>query len=201
MNLDVFGKSSKYNPPPYYPVPPTMKNVIWKSRIALVTYYTWGKEYIAGFKQHDEWLGPYHVEYTPSRPIWEVKQRRAWLVLAWVTGWEYHVFKPSFSLPHSPCKHTLKFYCKNRHFSHVLWLPSECQPFTKIEIRVSKILESGLTGKHHTYVRDWLENTTRMSVTDGNRMRQRCPSAMATPQHEPTSCQIDVVSSRQVSML
>ena len=108
MNLDVFGKSSKYDPPPYYPVPPTMKNVIWKSRIALVTYYTWGKEYIAGFKQHDEWLGPYHVEYTPSRPIWEVKQRRAWLVLAWVTGWEYHVFKPSFSLPHSTCKHVIR---------------------------------------------------------------------------------------------
>lgn len=33
-----------------------------------------------------------------------------------------------------------------------------------------------------------------------NRMRQQCRSAMAPPQHEPTSCQIDVVSSRQVSM-
>ena len=31
-------------------------------------------------------------------------------------------------------------------------------------------------------------------------MRQQCRSAMAPPQHEPTSCQIDVVSSRQVSM-
>ena len=50
--------------------------------------------YIAKFKQVLCWLGPYHVEYTPSRLIWEVKQRRAWLVLAWVTGWEYHVFKP-----------------------------------------------------------------------------------------------------------
>ena len=39
-------------------------------------------------------LGPHHAERTPSRPIWEVKQRRARLVLAWVTGWEYHVFKP-----------------------------------------------------------------------------------------------------------
>ena len=39
-------------------------------------------------------LGPYHVERTPSRPIWEVKQRRARLVLAWVTGWEYRVPKP-----------------------------------------------------------------------------------------------------------
>ncbi|CAK8691011.1 unnamed protein product [Clavelina lepadiformis] len=30
-------------------------------------------------------------EYTPSRPIWEVKQRRARLVLGWVTAWEYRV--------------------------------------------------------------------------------------------------------------
>ena len=36
-------------------------------------------------------LRPYHVEYTPSRPIWEVKQRRARLVLGWVTAWEYRV--------------------------------------------------------------------------------------------------------------
>ena len=37
-------------------------------------------------------LGPYHVEYTGSRPITEVKQRRARLVLGWVTAWEYRVF-------------------------------------------------------------------------------------------------------------
>ena len=30
-------------------------------------------------------LGPYHVGCIPSRPIWEVKQRWSWLVLAWVT--------------------------------------------------------------------------------------------------------------------
>ena len=41
-------------------------------------------------------LGPHHAEHTPSRPIWEVKQRRARLVLAWVTGWEYRVSKPPF---------------------------------------------------------------------------------------------------------
>ena len=34
-------------------------------------------------------LRPYHVEYTRSRPISEVKLRRAQLVLTWVTGWEY----------------------------------------------------------------------------------------------------------------
>ena len=41
-------------------------------------------------------LGPHHAEHTPSRPIWAVKQRRARLVLAWVTGWEYRVSKPLF---------------------------------------------------------------------------------------------------------
>ena len=29
---------------------------------------------------------PYHVENIGSRPITEVKQRRAWLVLRWVTA-------------------------------------------------------------------------------------------------------------------
>ena len=36
-------------------------------------------------------LRPYHVECTGSRPITEVKQRRAWLVLGWVTAWEPQV--------------------------------------------------------------------------------------------------------------
>ena len=34
---------------------------------------------------------PYHVECTASRPISEVKQRWAWLVLGWVTAWEHQV--------------------------------------------------------------------------------------------------------------
>ena len=36
-------------------------------------------------------LRPYHVEHTGSRPITEVKQRRARSVLGWVTAWEYRV--------------------------------------------------------------------------------------------------------------
>ena len=36
-------------------------------------------------------LRPYHVENTGSRPITEVKQRRAWLVRGWVTASEYHL--------------------------------------------------------------------------------------------------------------
>ena len=39
-------------------------------------------------------LRPYHVECTGSRPITEVKQRRAWLVLGWETAWEHQVLQP-----------------------------------------------------------------------------------------------------------
>ena len=42
-------------------------------------------------KRKNSRLRPYHVEYTRSRPISEVKLRRAQLVLTWVTGWEYLV--------------------------------------------------------------------------------------------------------------
>ena len=36
-------------------------------------------------------LRPYHVECTGTRPISEVKQRRAWVVLRWVTTREVQV--------------------------------------------------------------------------------------------------------------
>ena len=39
---------------------------------------------------------PYHVETTGSRPITEVKQRRARLVLGWVTAWEHRVLLATF---------------------------------------------------------------------------------------------------------
>ena len=39
---------------------------------------------------------PYHVEYTSSRPITEVKQRWARLVLGWVTAWEHRVLLAFF---------------------------------------------------------------------------------------------------------
>ena len=38
-------------------------------------------------------LRPYHVENTPSRPIWQVKQRWARLVLGSETAWESRVWK------------------------------------------------------------------------------------------------------------
>ena len=47
------------------------------------------------FKQYqnycDNRLRPHYVEYTGSRPITEVKQRRARSVLGWETAWEYRV--------------------------------------------------------------------------------------------------------------
>ena len=45
---------------------------------------------------------PYHVENTSTRPITEVKQRWARLVLGWVTAWEHRVLLSStlFSLPY-----------------------------------------------------------------------------------------------------
>ena len=36
-------------------------------------------------------LRPYHAESTGSRPITEVKPRRAWLVLGWATALEPQV--------------------------------------------------------------------------------------------------------------
>ena len=32
-----------------------------------------------------------YVEHTASRPISEVKQRWVWLVVGWVTVWEYQI--------------------------------------------------------------------------------------------------------------
>ena len=60
---------------------------------------------------------PYHVESTGSRPITEVKLRRAGLVLAWVTGWEYPVLLTSFHLlfPHSSHQYT---HARTRPFAH-----------------------------------------------------------------------------------
>ena len=40
---------------------------------------------------------PYHVESTGSRPITGVKQRRARLVLGWVTAWEHRVLLNFFT--------------------------------------------------------------------------------------------------------
>ena len=42
---------------------------------------------------------PYHAEYTGSRPITEVKQRRARLVLGWVTAWEHRVLLALYFFP------------------------------------------------------------------------------------------------------
>ena len=41
-------------------------------------------------------LRPYHVERTPSRPIWQVKQRWAGLVLGPEMAWEFPVLYAVF---------------------------------------------------------------------------------------------------------
>ena len=40
---------------------------------------------------------PYHIEYTSSRPITEIKQCWARLVLGWVTAWEHWVLLALFT--------------------------------------------------------------------------------------------------------
>ena len=75
----------------------------WTEMYVLVTsFYHQNKDSLGPLSKQQElrtklcnWaslcLRPYHVENTGSRPITEVKQRRAWLVLRWVTAWEHHV--------------------------------------------------------------------------------------------------------------
>src|SRR5258705_312039 len=53
--------------------------------------------------------GPYHVECTGSRPITEVKQRRARSVPGWVTAWEHRVHLASFSFFPSPLLNWVRF--------------------------------------------------------------------------------------------
>ncbi len=43
------------------------------------------------FSAQNQCLRPHLAQHTSSRPITEVKQPRAWLVLGWVTTWEYRV--------------------------------------------------------------------------------------------------------------
>ena len=57
--------------------------------------------YICNFSLHLR-QRPYHVENTGSRPITEVKQRRARLVLGWVTAWEHWVLLVSLFAHFSP---------------------------------------------------------------------------------------------------
>ena len=64
-------------------------NIYLKSNVNLLffsCYFVW-----MGYFHPTLCLRPYHVENTSSRPITEVKQRRAELVLGWVTAWEYSV--------------------------------------------------------------------------------------------------------------
>ena len=55
---------------------------------------------------------PYHVEHTGSRPITEVKQRRARSVLGWVTAWEHRV----------PLAFCCIFFCFNILYCNIIYL-------------------------------------------------------------------------------
>ena len=72
---------------------------------------TWG---LNRLQSPSDCLRPYHVENTSSRPITEVKQRRAWLVLRWVTAWEHHVLYTFFSLAFSVITAILNFLLFSR---------------------------------------------------------------------------------------
>ena len=91
-------------------------------------------------------LGPHHAEHTPSRPIWAVKQRRARLVLAWVTGWEYRVSKPLFGF--------------RLRFASVRLITTDYTSHTHLTSRTH------LTTHLTYYITTLRENTRRLSAPD-----------------------------------
>ena len=56
-------------------------------------FFSYAHTFIRDFFAVCKCLRPYLIEYTSSRSITEVKQSRAWLVLRWVTAWEYQVLQ------------------------------------------------------------------------------------------------------------
>ena len=56
-------------------------------------------------------MRPYHIENTSSRPITEVKQYWAMLVLGWVTAWEYMGLLSFFFLNCMSCVEFAFFEC------------------------------------------------------------------------------------------
>ena len=78
---------------------------------------------------------PYHVEYTSSRPIAEVKQPWAELVLRWVTTWEASVLSFFFlamyisaiyNLPSLLADCLVCTFCKTRYLESVRTLVNGC---------------------------------------------------------------------------
>ena len=92
-------------------------------------FFSYAHTFIRDFFALCKCLRPYLIEYTSSRSITEVKQSRAWLVLRWVTAWEYQVLQAfyffssitkSFSMLFSFFFH-YKFFFENFQ----LFLPSQ----------------------------------------------------------------------------
>ena len=68
-------------------------------------------------------LRPYHVEYTSSRPITEVKQHWAELVLGWVTAQEYSVLQAL--CPFAEFTPSYNFFWSKLDFGHMVTKQTE----------------------------------------------------------------------------
>ena len=75
---------------------------------------------------------PYHPENTGSRPITEVKQGWAALVLGWVTAWEYAVLY-AFCIVFSSC-------CSNFYFPQKMPAPGEARTHGLQIMRLTRCL-------------------------------------------------------------
>ncbi len=80
-----------------------------------------GKMIFVYLKKQFLWQRPYHAENTGSRPITEVKQHWAWLVLRWVTAWEYQVLLP------------FRIFCHVQCFLKIIFLINTYRNFTIVQ--------------------------------------------------------------------
>ena len=92
VNLNASTNSKKYGGTPHIDESTKSSNKV------IFTFFT---------SQHC--IRPYHVENTSSRPITEVKQRWAALVLGWVTAWEYAVLYTFCLKQNTPTTSTTHF--------------------------------------------------------------------------------------------
>ena len=96
----------------------------------------------------NSWQRPYHVEHTSSRPITEVKQHWARLVLGWETAWEHRVLLSFFSQlctvgfnkkkkTSSTCKIAVIKFIKHKRYLSLNWYNFEFE-FEKNKIEMEK---------------------------------------------------------------
>ena len=84
---------------------------------------------------------PYHVEYTSSRPITEVKQRWVQSVLGWVTAWEHWMLLASLFCPfllislHSFDPFLIHFWSIFARLHHLSQVPKRQKTFSLLNKR------------------------------------------------------------------